>query len=85
MKTKTLIALLTVTLGLAVVGTYAALTHTGTDTGGPTPKPAANAAAPAETESSAGFNVKALAAKLEFLGDKPALTGQPLLIEFWAT
>jgi len=85
MKTKTLIALLTVTLGLAVVGTYAALTHTGTDTGGPTPKPDANAAAPAETESSARVNVKALAANLEFLGDKPALNGHPVLIEFWAT
>ena len=41
--------------------------------------------AKADTESSARVNVKALTAKLEFLGDTPVLTGRPLLIEFWAT
>ena len=85
MKRNALISLLTVTLCLTAIVTYAMLTAARADAAGPAPKPAANAAAPAETESSARVNVKALAAKLEFLGDKPALTGQPLLIEFWAT
>ena len=45
----------------------------------------AAATAPADTESSARVNVKAFTSNLEFLGDKPTLTGHPLLIEFWAT
>jgi len=85
MNAKTLSSLLTITLGLAAIGTYATLTHARTDSGGSTPKPAANAAAPAETEASACVNVKALAANLQFLGDKPTLTNHVLLIEFWAT
>jgi thiol-disulfide isomerase/thioredoxin len=85
MKTKTLIPLLTVTLGLAVVGTFATLTQAGVVADGSTEVPANVAAAPADTKSSARVNVKALTANLEFLGDKPALTGRPLLIEFWAT
>jgi len=55
------------------------------DTGGPTTKPAAASAPPEDTESSARVNVNALTAKLEFLGDKPGLTGHLLLMEFWAT
>ena len=85
MKTRTLLSLLTVTLGLAAVGTYATLTHARADVGGATLKPAVTAVAPPETESSARVNVKSLARNLEFLGDTPSLTGRPVLIEFWAT
>jgi thiol-disulfide isomerase/thioredoxin len=85
MKTQTLIPLLSVALGLAAVGTFATLTQAGVAADGSTEAPANVAAAPADTQSSAHVNVKALTAKLEFLGNKPALTGRPLLIEFWAT
>jgi thiol-disulfide isomerase/thioredoxin len=85
MKTKAVLLLLPVTLGLAAVGTYATLTHARADVGGATLKPAVTAAAPPETESSARVNVKSLARNLEFLGDIPSLTGRPVLIEFWAT
>jgi thiol-disulfide isomerase/thioredoxin len=85
MKTKTFLSLLTVALGLAAAGTYATLTYAGADAGGSMPKPAATSTAPADTASSARVNVNALAANLEFLGDKPALNGHPVLIEFWAT
>ncbi len=78
-------ALLTVTLGLAGIGAYASLTKAGAVADGPPITPSADASAPADTESSARVNVKALASNLEFLGDKPTLTGHPLLIEFWAT
>jgi len=64
--------LLTLILGLATAATFTSLTD-------------ARADASSESDSSARVNVKALAAKLEFLGDKPVLTGRPLLIEFWAT
>ena len=70
---------MTVTLGLAAAGTYATLTQAGTVTEGPTAAPTT------ATESSTRVNVKALAENLEFLGDKPALSGHPVLIEFWAT
>ena len=83
MKTKTRMTLLTVTLGLAVVGAYATLTRAGAVADGPTV--ISSAATPADTKSSAQVNVKALTSDLEFLGDKPTLTGHPLLIEFWAT
>jgi thiol-disulfide isomerase/thioredoxin len=83
MNTKTRITLLTVTLGLAGVGAYATLTKAGVVADGPTVT--SSAATPADTKSSARVNVKALTANLEFLGDKPTLTGHPLLIEFWAT
>ena len=85
MKTRTLLSLLTVTLGLAAVGTYATLTHARADVGGATLKPAVTAVAPPETESSARVSVKSLAKNLEFLGDTPSLTGRLVLIEFWAT
>jgi hypothetical protein len=85
MKTRTLLSLLTVTLGLAAVGAYATLTHARADVVGTTLKPAATAAVPAETEPSARVNVKSLARNLEFLGDTPSLTGRLVLIEFWAT
>ena len=83
MKTKTRLTLLTVTLGFAVVGAYATLTKAGAVAEGPTV--ISSAATPADTKSSAQVNVKALTSDLEFLGDKPTLTGHPLLIEFWAT
>jgi thiol-disulfide isomerase/thioredoxin len=85
MKTRTLLSLVTVTLGLAAVGAYATLAHGRADVGGTTLKPAAIAAVPAEIEPSARVNVKSLAKNLEFLGDTPSLTGRPVLIEFWAT
>ena len=85
MNTKTRITLLTVTLGLAGIGAYAALTQAGAVADGPTVTSSAATAAPADAESSTRVNVKALASNLEFLGDKPTLTGRPLLIEFWAT
>jgi thiol-disulfide isomerase/thioredoxin len=85
MKTKAFLSLLTITLGFAAVGTYATLTHARADVGKARLKPAATAAAPGETESSARVNVKSLASNLEFLGDTPSLTGGPVLIEFWAT
>jgi thiol-disulfide isomerase/thioredoxin len=85
MKTKTLISLLTVTLGLAVGGTVETLTKAGTAVDRTTTTPPAAAPAPTDTKSSTRVNVKALAANLVFLGDKPALPGHPLLIEFWAT
>ena len=85
MKTRTLLSLVTVTLGLAAVGAYATLTHGRADVGGTTLRPAATVAVPAETEPSARVNVKSLAKNLEFLGDTPCLTGRPVLIEFWAT
>jgi thiol-disulfide isomerase/thioredoxin len=83
MKTKTRMTLLTLTLGLAVVGAYATLTRAGAVADGPTVT--SSAATPADTKSSAQVNVKALTSDLEFLGDKPTLTGHPLMIEFWAT
>jgi thiol-disulfide isomerase/thioredoxin len=85
MKTKALSTFLTVAFGLAAVGAYTTLTDVRADEGGSTPKPALTDDASAETESSDRVNVKSLAENLEFLGDKPALTGRPLLIEFWAT
>jgi thiol-disulfide isomerase/thioredoxin len=85
MKTKALISLLTVTLGLIAIEMCPMLTEARADAVGPASKQAAIAAAPAKTESSARVDVKALAGKLAFLDDKPALTGRPLLIEFWAT
>jgi thiol-disulfide isomerase/thioredoxin len=85
MNAKTRITLLTVTLSLAGIGAYATLTKAGAVADGPTMTPSAAATAPADTESSARVNVKALTSNLEFLGDKPTLTGHPLLIEFWAT
>jgi thiol-disulfide isomerase/thioredoxin len=85
MKTRTLLSLLTVILGLAAVGAFATLTHARADVGGATLKPAVTAAVPPETESSARVNVKSLAKNLEFLGDTPSLSGRPVLIEFWAT
>jgi thiol-disulfide isomerase/thioredoxin len=39
----------------------------------------------AEAEASARVDVKSLVKNLDFIGDKPDLTGHPLLIEFWAT
>ena len=83
MKTKTRMTFLTLTLGLAVVGAYATLTRAGAVADGPTV--ISSAATPADTKSSAQVNMKALTSDLEFLGDKPTLTGHPLLIEFWAT
>jgi thiol-disulfide isomerase/thioredoxin len=85
MKTKTLISLLIVALGLAGIGAYSTLTKAGAGADGPTTAPAAAAPSRTDPESSARVNVKALTSNLEFLGDKPALTGHPLLIEFWAT
>jgi thiol-disulfide isomerase/thioredoxin len=85
MNTKTLISLLTVTLGLAAVGSIATWAQTSDAAGGSANTPANVAATPADAKPSAHVNVNALAANLEFLGDKPALTGRPLLIEFWAT
>jgi thiol-disulfide isomerase/thioredoxin len=85
MKTKTLTTLLTVTLGLAGVGACVTLTKAGAVADGPTMTPSAAAPAPADHESSMRVNVQALVANLEFLGDKPALNGHPVLIEFWAT
>jgi len=85
MKTKTRMTLLTVTLGLAVVGAYATLTKAGAVANGPTATLSAAAPAPSDKESSNRVNVKALTSNLEFLRDKPTLTGHPLLIEFWAT
>jgi thiol-disulfide isomerase/thioredoxin len=72
MKTKYLISILTAALGLATVGTFTMLAE-------------ARADASSKTESSARVNVKLFAGKLEFLGDKPVITGHPLLFEFWAT
>jgi thiol-disulfide isomerase/thioredoxin len=85
MKTKSLIALLPIILGLAAAGTFGMLTHAHADAGETTPKPSIAAPNHPETESSARINVKSLAANLEFLGDKPVLAGHPLLMEFWAT
>jgi len=85
MKTKTFLSLLSVAVSLTVVGTCATLAQSGAAPGGTTATLVAAAASPANTESSARVNVSALAAHLDFLGDKPALDGRPLLIEFWAT
>jgi thiol-disulfide isomerase/thioredoxin len=85
MKTIALISFLTVTCGLAAIGTYTMLTDARADADGPTSKPAAIAAPSADPESGARINMKSLAGNLEFLGDKPELAGRPLLIEFWAT
>ena len=85
MKTIALISFLTVTCGLAAIGTYTMLTDARADANGPTSKPAAIAAPSADPESGARINMKSLAGNLEFLGDKPVLAGRPLLIEFWAT
>jgi thiol-disulfide isomerase/thioredoxin len=80
-----IIAAITVTLVFAAVGTHSTLTQAHGGVSRPTQTPVAAAAAPAESEASARVNVKAIAARLEFLGDKPVLTGHPLLLEFWAT
>jgi len=85
MKTKFLLSLVTVALSVGAVGAYATLTRAGTAAPGPTMSPSATAIAPPDTESAGRVNIPALAANLEFLGDKPALSGHPLLIEFWAT
>jgi thiol-disulfide isomerase/thioredoxin len=85
MKTIALISFLTVTCGLAAIGTYTMLTDTRADAGGPPSKPAAAVEASAKPESGARINMKALAKNLDFLGDRPVLTSRPLLIEFWAT
>jgi thiol-disulfide isomerase/thioredoxin len=74
-----------VTLSLAGVGAYATLTKAGAVADGPTATLSAAAPAPSDKESSNCVNVKALTSNLEFLGDKPTLTGHPLMIEFWAT
>jgi thiol-disulfide isomerase/thioredoxin len=74
-----------VAAGLAAAGPIAALAQTGPAADGFVKTSANAAAVSADTEPSAHVNVKALAANLEFLGDKPALTDHPLLIEFWAT
>jgi len=85
MKTKTVMASLTVAIGFAAIGTYATLTYAGVNAEGVPAKPTATAAVASDPESSARINVKALAANLEFLGEKPVLASHPLLIEFWAT
>jgi len=85
MKTKTVLSFFSVTLGLAAVATYATFADADTNAGSSIPIPVPNIAMVAGTESSARINVNALTANLEFLGDKPVLTGHPFLIEFWAT
>jgi thiol-disulfide isomerase/thioredoxin len=94
MKTKTLSLLLPAALGLAVAGAcatlvyahaQAALTCSDGEPGAPTMIPASLDPAPAEKNAPPRRNLKSLAGKLEFLGDKPALAGRPLLLEFWAT
>jgi len=74
MKATNLAPPLTVTLGFAADGTHANWAHARAD-----------AVPPVETESSARFNAKSLAGKLDFRGDTPVLEGHPLLIAFWAT
>jgi len=44
-----------------------------------------NIPANADSPPPARVNIKTLIANLEFLGDKPILTGHPVLMEFWAT
>jgi len=85
MKTMALISFLTVTCGLAAIGTYTMLTDARADAGGPSSKPAAAAAASSKPESGARINMKSLVGNLEILGENPVLTDHPLLIEFWAT
>jgi thiol-disulfide isomerase/thioredoxin len=85
MKAESLITFLPITLGLVAAGTFGMLIHAYADAGGPTPQSAVSVAESSAPESSSRVNVKSLAGNLEFLGDKPVLTGRPLLIEFWAT
>jgi thiol-disulfide isomerase/thioredoxin len=76
MKTIALISFLAIASGLADVGTYTLLAHARAN---------ADNGQISQPPSSSRVNMKALTKNLEFLGDKPALTGHPLLIEFWAT
>jgi thiol-disulfide isomerase/thioredoxin len=84
-KTETIITLLPITCGLVAAGIFGMLIQATADPVRQTPKPDAAPAGPTEAASSSRVNVKSLAGNLEFLGDKPVLTGRPLLIEFWAT
>jgi len=86
MKSKTHRSLFIIALSLAAVGICAALAYAHAATKQLMPQSAdAAAITPSEAGLSARVSVKALAENLEFLGDKPTLRGQPVLIEFWLT
>lgn len=72
MKTRHILSVMTAALGLAAFGAITSLTSVRADS---------TAATGAPTQ----VKMNSIEQQLDFLGSKPALTGRPVLLEFWAT